>query len=686
MALSLILPQQFTSVLSALTDPGTVYVIPSFQRPYAWGPEQVRDLLRDMEKAHGRKNGSHYLSALHLIGVDMEQESTLVEFLDDSGNEDLGIIKQLFKDGDLRTDHDEIIRVYAVVDGQQRLTTLLMLAHLYYRYERQRSEHLKSGLDLRLRDGRNVPRLIQSPSADHDFMKQILAWTQTSGHALPKAQSQSQRRMAANAKVMRDWAETHREPLRFLRSERFKTSIIELESGYGLTSFLTLNDRGRPLTVLEKLKSLLLQSASEIQELGLTRRLHRTFGQLYRVLDDCRHTGLISEKNGDDEIVKLLSCYIRLSLDGSAIHQSADASYQDFFRSRLLESADKTLSIVGGWCNDIDGMSLQLSQLNRYLNGTLGHDEKSLHFMQPNSLSDDYRVVLLSLTLQPHLMALLLKFRATYGQEWHVRFSVQVPGPNLRPVDELLADVRRQFPSQSVNYLDSLSEISREFRQALSMLEVVERLQLLDWNLGSRKFGTFAMRSKATLDLEEASDFVKSWAAWRGPDDFIFQILHTHNDQNIRYLLKEYERSRHCNIHFDVPQSISSDQIELEHVFAQGIDTEPSFVEIGGFSGFGIADRSVYDNKLLWRSGNLTWISQSANSALGNQLPDVKAAHYRSCHGHSHGPDKDVCSEISITRKIGEELGRLETQYLFFPLYVEARCAELALFSIRRFC
>ena len=68
-------------------------------------------------------------------------------------------------------------------------------------------------------------------------------------------------------------------------------------------------------------------------------------------------------------------------------------------------------------------MSNQLFHLNRYLveEDALSLQERSLHFGQPSTLSDDYRVTLLSLRLQPHLMALLLKFREIFGVEWHNR-------------------------------------------------------------------------------------------------------------------------------------------------------------------------------------------------------------------------------------------------------------------------
>ena len=75
-------PHQFTTVLQALTDPETIYVVPSFQRPYAWETDQIKDLLRDMAKAAARSEGSHYLAAIHLIPLDLARaDDPLTEFV-----------------------------------------------------------------------------------------------------------------------------------------------------------------------------------------------------------------------------------------------------------------------------------------------------------------------------------------------------------------------------------------------------------------------------------------------------------------------------------------------------------------------------------------------------------------------------------------------------------------------------
>ena len=126
--------------------------------------------------------------------------------------------------------------------------------------------------------------------------------------------------------------------------------------------------------------------------------------------------------------------------------------------------------------------------------------------------------------------------------------------------------------------------------------------------------------------------------------------------------------------------------LELEHFFAQNIEEDPQFNALGGFVTFGIADRSEFEAKVLWRSGNLTWLSGSANVSLGNAIPAVKAPHYCQCQGHPHNSGRNICTHITITGNLGSRSRTLGANHRAYRLWVEVRCAELALFAVERFC
>lgn len=695
MTLNTIKPNSFVRVLSALNDPETIYLIPSFQRPYSWGQNQVKDLFRDMEKAASVKNGFHYLSAIHLIPIDPENPQTeLMNPLEGVAS----CIHSIFdENGEVcKTDKGNPINLFAVIDGQQRLTTLFLLANLFYSLK---GSSPKSSLEVALSCGVTLPRLIQNPEKDHVFMMQLVdqIWKNpkdTSPMIPMKATSQSQRNLVENFLEILKWGNGDSVSLNFISSNELKTTIIELDINYGLTSFMTLNDRGKALSVLEKLKALLLQYAVDSNAVvptatvkPLIRKIHDVFGEVYDVLSSCQFSGLFSRKHGDDEIVRLISCYLGLNKNSAAITQGADSSYNDFFRDGLIQAVLSDVpSLVKDWCVGISEMKDELKELNEYLlkrKGAL----PSIHFPSTSKLFDDYRATILSLGLQPHLLALLLKFRAKFGRDWHEKFPISHGAFSFDPIRNFIDDIKSKVgagaPKELWNYLDDLRKENIEPKSEISMLEIVERMQLFDWNLWSRRIKGFVRFCESSFEYTKRQDFLTTWFSWRSHDDFIGNILNGYNDVNFRFLLKEFERSSGQNLHFELPKFITTDIVELEHVFAEHFDKDPSFP---GFKSFGLTDRQDFEDSVLWRSGNLLWLSKKGNDSAGNQRPDIKAADYKSCTGHPRSSGDNVCSKIFIVSKLGKELSALGPNYKALRFHIEGRCAELARFAVTRFC
>lgn len=53
--------------IANLFNPSTVYVIPTFQRPYAWEETQRNEMIEDIRTAAGKANPYHYFAPVHLI-------------------------------------------------------------------------------------------------------------------------------------------------------------------------------------------------------------------------------------------------------------------------------------------------------------------------------------------------------------------------------------------------------------------------------------------------------------------------------------------------------------------------------------------------------------------------------------------------------------------------------------------
>ena len=97
------------------------FCIPSYQRPYRWGKDEILDLLDDINdariNAHGDENAEYFLGAIVL-----RRRSTLIND---------GVTPPKYRDE------------YEVLDGQQRLTSLFLSlegeAHIRSKHARKKN-------------------------------------------------------------------------------------------------------------------------------------------------------------------------------------------------------------------------------------------------------------------------------------------------------------------------------------------------------------------------------------------------------------------------------------------------------------------------------------------------------------------------------------------------------------------
>src|SRR5262245_55511438 len=144
---------------------GKLYVIPPNQRGYAWEPRHVDALMADLEMA-----GSHDPPHAHYMGPVIVTRTTTNDFTDD----------------DLDT-----VAEYTLEDGQQRITTLLLLAAAIRRkLQTAVGDHDADVVELeRLlsyrRGGQRLPRLTNK----NPLLQQAYDYITTGSPALPAQQA-----------------------------------------------------------------------------------------------------------------------------------------------------------------------------------------------------------------------------------------------------------------------------------------------------------------------------------------------------------------------------------------------------------------------------------------------------------------------------------------------------------------
>ncbi len=222
------------------------FVIPEYQRPYAWGGEQTRQLLDDLMAALERDTDEPYfLGSLVLI---KEQDSQVSE----------------------------------VVDGQQRLTTLTILLAVMRDQvtdpELRRHIHkLVEEPAVAWADTPARPRLKLRPKDASFFRKfvQTVGATDTLIDELsePSLENDSQKAIRDNARSLRDeisrWAPEKLTALfKMLGARTFVVTVTtpDLNSAYRI--FSVMNARGLPLTPPDIFKATIMGAIPSAEERG----------------------------------------------------------------------------------------------------------------------------------------------------------------------------------------------------------------------------------------------------------------------------------------------------------------------------------------------------------------------------------------------------------------------------------
>lgn len=239
---------------------GKSFLIPAYQRDYSWTPEEVGELFIDIQDAIDT-NTSHYFGTLVLA-----QTGTAFE----------------------------------IVDGQQRLSTIVLLVHA-----------LLAQLDPadRIRIADEVFLLNNGATLKLDFGSNRAFVTHLLAAHTPTPTTGGQRRLEKayqlcleRARVIRDTGSdaaihTWLQAIKNLELIAFSES----DTGRAIRTFQSVNDRGRPLTYMDKAKALLVLYSNRCLSGGLDDRINLAFGACFEAYDRLRE--LASESGYAIELI-----------------------------------------------------------------------------------------------------------------------------------------------------------------------------------------------------------------------------------------------------------------------------------------------------------------------------------------------------------------------------------------------
>ena len=311
---------------------GWLFRIPDYQRGYAWGAKQVDDLLEDLD----------------LISVgDEHYAGTLVLHKDDS----VGSIMD--QDG---IDNE----VYNVVDGQQRLTTIVMLLDCIRRMLPE-GHTLVSGIRknfglTKRADNIVQPRLTLNQDTHKFFEKNILSDDAgisgvevRSQKLLEDAHRRMRRYLANNLERLgedgEDWlVDLYRKVTTSLRL----TVYVVPEAGDVGVIFEVMNNRGRPLSEMEKIKNYLLYAASKMSSAGaaVADEVNSVWSKMFAFLMEAGASSTAHEN-------QCFRMHWLMKYDPSVRSWSSD-TVKDFFSIRKLRADEDT--VVQGIVKYLDSL------------------------------------------------------------------------------------------------------------------------------------------------------------------------------------------------------------------------------------------------------------------------------------------------------------------------------------------
>ncbi len=571
-----------------------VFRIPDYQRGYAWGKRQFEDFWEDLNLVGGQHN--HYTGQLTLERVPESSWKTW--------DEDTWLIE------------GKSFAPFYVVDGQQRLTTAIILIKCLL--ERvpsdgqiafaNKREHSQKFLVQEWEVSRAYLLGYEKDNPSYEFLKtQILNE--------PSNQFQgTETTYTANLAAAQDFFcsklknTPHPELENLFRTitQKFLFNVYELEEELDVfVVFETMNNRGKPLSQLELLKNRLIylstlipEPTKETDRKALRRNVNDSWKTIFKYLGREKNQSL-----DDDEFLRahwiIFFKYTR------------DQAGQ--FARFLLGSHFTTQNVIKG--------ELSISELQQYVN-SIQVSVRKWHAIHFPSCGDDLREEVSS-----HLEKLERLGRGAF--EPLVMAAMQVASDDAGLSKFLSAAERFVFLIGRLSQRRSDTGDSEFYRLAGQLYRNDKTL--------TEAVDIVNLRTNFHFSAEKASANMRDLFQ-RGNGFYIWEGL--------RYFLFEYEQHLKQKAQMETPRSdweilrsTKKDHVSIEHIYP----ISPLPGEWLAFEARSERERAVLQNSL----GNLLALSQQRNSRLSNRSFARKREDEDNVRGYSNGS----YSEIDVAKR-----------------------------------
>lgn len=300
-----------------------VFSVPNYQRDYAWREKNFEDLWEDLLEAENVVNSDIY----HFLG-------TIVVSKNENG-------------------------AYDIIDGQQRSTTIFMLRYALNYKTSDPKWNLNNFLD----SSKNYRLLVSDDNKEFFDLVLKQAETMKYNHLLKdmvKTQGHSNLLEVFNVILNKVsfLDENRATKLLDILNKMTMMWLEEKNHGRAIRMFQTINDRGVPLLILDKLKALLILYSNKYCDGALDDSINERFGEIFKIIVKIKNHKSV-HCFGDVHFIKEIESrifnYHCLSNEEIGHYRNGvDAHYVKL--KEILKTKDKNQS----FCEWIDEYSLDL--------------------------------------------------------------------------------------------------------------------------------------------------------------------------------------------------------------------------------------------------------------------------------------------------------------------------------------
>jgi len=578
---------QLLSISKIFTE--KLYRIPDYQRGYAWNERQLKDFWNDITQLEEGKN--HYVGVLTL-------EKVLPETYN-NWEDDTWII------------NSKSFEPYFIVDGQQRLTTTILLIQAITESVPETSRlNYNSILTIKNRyifdskdEGISRSYIFgyEKDNPSYEYLKTKIFNEDSSGSYLNEETIYTQNLIFAKLFFIERLKELQLEQIEnvFKKiTQHFLFNIYSITQDIDVfVAFETMNNRGKPLSVLELLKNRLIYLSTkfhvaETEKKQLRKHINDSWKAVYHYLGKNKDNPL----NDDTFLINHLLVYFGEITDDGQIYslrsRNQIMTYKKYYETFLLEEifSLKRLQQVGKRGRP----KLTIRDINKYIlslqnSVTIWYDLHNLP--TPSSIvTEAERIIInkLSRIGFPKFNTLLL--------------SVYLKKPSEALTIEFLNSLERfgfigMLPTNRYGmHLHVLNELALKLGQG--------KIDQQEVNLHLNKYIEKMSYPDADV-IGELSRLFKStgFYEWIGIRYFLYEY-----DLNFR----DSSKSKRIKIDWAQFNLESEDYITIEHIYPQTANTE-CWKE--NFNSYSNPQKKLMLNSL----GNLLPLSKPKNSSLQNK-------------------------------------------------------------------